>query len=177
MSAVTSTNWPFPLFFKNWILEFVGHCVPFHHSLENTITSINPSELKSNALAQLENAYLEVSKVRDSYWGVAALHQVGYAYEQLGKQLASPPAINGASLEDVKKQLAPLSENALKKALEFYTNAQATAKKFGIYSDYTALLAVSLQRSKSGNLAFQDWVVLPDFLGGEVPMSIANKLQ
>ncbi len=134
-------------------------------------------EVKSNALAQLENAYLAVSKVRDSYWGVAALHQIGYAYEQLGKQLANPPAINGASLEDVKKQLAPLSENALKKSFEFYSNAQTTAKKFGVYSDYTALLAVSLQRSKAGNLAFQDWVVLPDFLGGEVPMNIANKLQ
>ena len=134
-------------------------------------------EVKSNALAQLESAYLEVSKVRDSFWGVAALHQIGYGYEQLGKQLANPPAINGAPLEDVKKQLAPLSENASKKALEYYTNAQATAKKFGVYSDYTSLLAVSLQRSKAGNLAYQDWVNLPDFLGGEVPTSIANKLQ
>ena len=143
-----------------------------------TVASLQKSiEGKLDALTKLEASYLEVSKIGDSYWGVAALHQIAYAYEQFGKQLSNPPSIDGAKIEDVKKQLEPNATGALKKSNEYYSAAQKTAKQFGVNNDYTVLLANSMHRAKGASLSFDDWILIPDFLGGEVPGNIATKLQ
>lgn len=153
---------------KYLALSLKGGTVP---SLQKSIVA------KAEALAKLEASYLEVSKIGDSYWGVAALHQIAYAYEQFGKQLSNPPAIDGAKLEDVKKQLEPNALDALKKSKEYYSAAQKTAKQFGVNNDYTVLLANSMHRAKGENITFDDWVISPDFIGGEVPGNVASKLQ
>lgn len=134
-------------------------------------------EAKSNALAQIEQEFGQVTVTGDAYWGAAALHQVGLAYEQLGDMLSNPPGIQGAKIEDVKKQLAPLASQAYDKSREFYKNGLQTARKFGVYSDYTSLLSGALARRAGSKLSFSDWVLEPDFIGGEVSSRVSSRVQ
>jgi TolA-binding protein len=134
-------------------------------------------EKKSVALNEIEQQYSQVTATKDAYWGAAAYHQVGIAYEQFGDLLSNPPGIKGAKPEDVKKQLAPLAGQAYDKAKEFYRNGFQTARKFGVYSEYTAKLTTAIARRSGSKLTFSDWVLMPDFIGGEVSSRVRSRVQ
>lgn len=134
-------------------------------------------EKKSNALAQIEQEFAQVTSTGDAFWGAAALHQVGLAYEQLGELLSDPPAIKGAKKEDVVKQLAPLAGQAFTKAKDFYKTGLDNARKFGVYSEYTTKLSGALARRSGSKLSFSDWVLMPDFIGSEVSQRVSSRVQ
>lgn len=132
---------------------------------------------KTQGLNAVENAFAQVISVQDAYWGIAAQYQVGRAYELVGEAYANPPGIKGAKIEDVKKQLAPLSKAAFKKAQGFFTKAQKDSERFNIYSEYSRLIAEALQRRNNRGLTTQDWVLMPDFLGSPISQNLSEELR
>ena len=132
---------------------------------------------KSAALGEIEQSFAQVTRTGDAYWGAAAYNQVGLAYEQLGDMLTNPPTIKGAKIEDVKKELAPQAKLAYDKAMEYYREGYKTARKFGVYSDYTIKLSSAIARRSGSKLSFNDWILMPDFLGSEVTSRVRNTVQ
>ncbi len=140
-----------------------------------TVEGLNASiQKKSQALAQLEQAYNQVLATKDSFYGIAALHQIGFAYEDTAKLLSNPPGIKGAKIEDVKKQLAPLANDALNSAKNFYNQASQLIQKFNVYNTWTPRVNEAIARMQNRPLKFQDLVVTPDFVGSEVPYNVAS---
>lgn len=134
-------------------------------------------EKKAGAFVQLEKAMGDVVGTKDSWWGVAALYSVGHAHEQYADALENPPAIQGASKEDVVKQLAPQIKERRAAALNVYKTAQDTVNKFKVYNEWSLKALTGLSRTSGKKLTLQDFVVQPDMLGTEVPQSIANALR
>ena len=132
---------------------------------------------KTRALQQVEQAFREVIQVQDAYWGVAAQYQIGKAWENIGKAYGSPPGIKGAKIEDVKKQLAPLSGEAYKKSLGFYRKAAQDSERYDIYSEHSRLITEALLRQKAPELSTEDWVLMPDFLGSPISTNLRDELR
>jgi TolA-binding protein len=140
-----------------------------------TVETLNQSiQQKSQALAEVEKTYGQVLATKDSFWGIAALHQIGFAYEDVANQLANPPGITGAKIEDVQKQLAPLAADATKSAKNFYQQAADLVKKFSVYNTWTPRVNEAISRMEKRPLKFQDLVVSPDFIGSEVPYEVGS---
>lgn len=133
-------------------------------------------EAKGKALAQIRTSYDQVLAVKDAYWGVAALHQLGFAYENFGRMLENPPAIQGAKPEDVKKQLEPQVKQILGEAKNWYNAAQDSVAKFSAYSEWSAKVVTAQARLAGSKVSFLDWIVTPDFLPADVPESAASIL-
>jgi TolA-binding protein len=133
-------------------------------------------QAKTAALESLEKTYGQVLNTKDSYWGIAAYHQIGFAYEQLAGQLKNPPAITGAKIEDVKKELAAPAAKLEAKAREFYTAGLNIAKKLDVYNEWPGKLKVSLARMQGKVVSYDDWIITPDFVGSEVPTAVASSL-
>ena len=87
--------------------------------------------------------------------------------------LTNPPTIKGAKIEDVKKELAPQAKIAYDKAMEYYREGYAV-RKFGVYSDYTIKLSSAIARRSGFKLSFNDWILMPDFIGSEVTSRVRN---
>lgn len=134
-------------------------------------------QAKAQALKSLENTYGQVVATKDSYWGTAALHQIGLATEQFAAQLENPPAITGAKKEDVVKQLAPQVEQIKKAALDWYRSAQQTIVRYKVYNEYSLKVINSLARITGSKIQFEDYVVEPDFLGSQLPSNIVKQIQ
>lgn len=132
---------------------------------------------KTQALQKLGQAFSEVIQVQDAYWGVAAQYQIGLAWERISKAYAEPPGIKGAKLEDVKKQLAPLSQEAYKKSLNFYRKAAQDSNRYDIYSEHNRLITEALLRQKAPQFSTDDWVLMPDFLGSPISPKLADQLR
>lgn len=122
-------------------------------------------ENKTMHFQRLETALTNVIQVGDPTWGVAALYEIGYAWENFGQLYENPPHIKGTTREDVKKQLAPSAQQAYNAALATFRKAQTDALKFGVYSSYSRLVYEGLSRRNGKNLTSSDWVLMPDFLG------------
>jgi len=142
-------------------------------TVEDMLSSI---QKKTAALNRVEKVYGQVLNTKDSYWGIAAYHQIGFAYEQFSKMLKNPPTIKGAKISDVQKELSGTANQATKKALEYYNAGLAIARKLSVYNDWPAKLKTSLARMRGKTVSYADWVVTPDFIGSEVPKDVSSEV-
>ena len=131
-------------------------------------------QAKAAALGQVEQAYSQVVATKDSYWGVAALYSIGIANEQFAELLANPPPIKGAKRADVLAQLKPQIDQVRAAAANWYKTAADTFSKFRVYNEYSIKTINALARVSGKNFQFDDYVFTPDFLGSEMPASLAN---
>jgi TolA-binding protein len=132
---------------------------------------------KVAGLGKVQQAYDQVIATKDSYWGVAALYQLGYARELIARDLEDPPEIKGATRDDVVKQLAGDAKAARQEAAKFYGQALDAVEKFMVYNEWAAKALSGAARNAGKNVSFDDMIVQPDFLGGEVPESIASAVK
>jgi len=132
---------------------------------------------KEKALAALEETYQKVVKTKDSYWGVAALYQLGNASEQFAADLQDPPEINGAPKADVIKELLPRVKLLKERALKYYLSGQEIMSKYSVYNEWSVKTISGILRVKGDKVAFDDWVIAPDFLGAEVPQGMVASLR
>ncbi|MEZ4742150.1 MAG: hypothetical protein R3B45_06865 [Bdellovibrionota bacterium] len=142
-------------------------------TVENMLASIKK---KTASLERLEKAYGQVLNTKDSYWGIAAYHQIGFAYEQFTSLLKNPPAIKGAKISDVQKELSGSAAQAQKKAVDYYTAGLDIARKLSVYNEWPAKLKTSLARLQGKTVSFADWVITPDFVGSEVPEDVSSEV-
>jgi TolA-binding protein len=134
-------------------------------------------EVKATALAQVEQTYQRVVGTKDAYWGVAALYQMGVAHEHYAEALSNPPAIQGATKEDVVKELAPQIAERRKAAANWYKLAQDTVTQFRVYNDWSLRVIGGINRLSGKRVQFDDFVVQPDFLGSELASSMAGAVK
>lgn len=132
---------------------------------------------KATALNSLKRSMDQVIATKDSYWGVAALYENGRAFEEFADELANPPAIKGASAEDVKKQLAPQVQGARQEAAGFYKIAMETMTKFKVYNKYSRKVVTAVARSGGAKVTMEDWVPLADVIGAEVSETVAAEVR
>ncbi len=140
-------------------------------SVDNLANSI---QKKAQMIPAVQKNYDQVLATKNPYWGVAALYQLGYSRELLALELSNPPAIKGASPEDVKKQLAGDANSARAEAKKFYEQAIQSIEKFQVYNQWAARSVSGLARINGQKVTFDDIVVIPDFIGGEVPSDVAS---
>ncbi len=132
---------------------------------------------KAGALGKLRQSMDSVIANKDSFWGVAALYENGRAYEEFAAEMDNPPAIKGASIDDVKKKLAPQAEAARKEAANFYKIAMETMGKFHVYSNYSRRVVSGAAKSSGSKLLMEDWLEVPDLVGSEVSESVAAEVR
>ncbi len=125
-------------------------------------------DAKAVALQRVKTAFDRVTATKDSYWGVAALHQLGYVHEAFAKTLEKPPAIQGAKQEDVLKQLTPQIQQLNQEALNWYKLGMDTVTQFKAYNEWGPRLIDAVARVSGSGATFEDWVVDADFVGTEV---------
>jgi hypothetical protein len=133
-------------------------------------------EKKAVALKQVEDTYNQVVGTKDAYWGVAALHQMGFANELYVNSLENPPEIKGASKEDVLKELAPQIAERKNAAKTWYRAAQETVTKFKVYNEWSVKVLNSQARLEGRTFTFDDYTVTPDILQTEIPANLVGRL-
>ena len=143
-------------------------------TVEKLLASI---QAKAAQLQMVEQTYSQVVATKDSYWGTAALFQIGLATEQFSSQLSNPPAIKGAKKADVIKQLEPQVQQLKNAAKNWYTTAQKTISQYKVYNSYSLKVINALSRINGSKLQFDDYVVEPDFLGSELPSNLIKDIQ
>lgn len=138
---------------------------------------------KVQALMKLKQAYEQVTKTGDAYWGVAAVYQMGYAHELLAQDLERPPQIMDPGTRkpvpqaDVVKQLEGDAKGAHAEAEKYYRLALNSVPKFLVYNEWAAKTHSGLSRMSGKNINFDDLIVRPDFMGAEVPENVASAVQ
>ncbi|MCX6123208.1 MAG: hypothetical protein NTV34_00420 [Proteobacteria bacterium] len=143
-------------------------------TVDNLAASI---QRKAGAIGLVDKSYNEVVATKDAYWGVAALYQMGFARELLALDLENPPAITGASIEDVKKELAPQAASARAEAKKYYQFAVESISKFSVYNEWAGKSVSGLARISGQKLSFEDVAVIPDFIGSDISAPIAQAVQ
>ena len=143
-------------------------------TVDNLAKSI---ENKGVGLQQVEQQLSKVVNTKDPYWGVAALYQLGMANEHFAEILANPPAIQGASREEVLKELAPQIAGRKQEAMKWYKTAQDTVSQFKVYNDWSIRVLAGVNRLSGKKLQFDDYVVSPDFMGSELAGSMTSSLK
>lgn len=144
----------------------------------NSVNRLQASlERKGAALLKLKSNYEAVMASGDSFWSVAALHQLGVAHEQFASLLENPPAIKGAKSEDVKKQLQPQVDAMKNEAVAYYKQAYKLVKEFKVYNKWSINVINAFYRVNDSKLKFDDYVVAPDFTGSEVSKSLVTSMQ
>ncbi|MDE3269673.1 MAG: tetratricopeptide repeat protein, partial [Pseudomonadota bacterium] len=134
----------------------------------NVNAMLRSMQVKSAELNKLEALYGRVLKTKDSYWGVAAFHQMAVANIHYAQNLLNPPQIKGAKIADVKKQLAPQASILHNKAKKFLANAQNTIRRYQIASPWVAKVNSQIGLLSARKRSFREWIDLPDFIGYEV---------
>ena len=132
---------------------------------------------KVAAYQKVDEAYGQVLATKDAYWGVAALYQLGFGYEQFALALENPPSIKGASQEDVVKQLAGDAASARTEAKKYYGSALESVQKYMVYNQWAAKALSGMARLSGKGVTFDDLVITPDFLGAEVPTSVSASVK
>jgi hypothetical protein len=143
-------------------------------TVDNLAASI---QKKAGAIPAVDKSYNEVLATKDAYWGVAALYQMGYAREVLAYDLENPPAIAGASVEDVKKELAPQVAAAKADAKKYYQFAVESIGKYSVYNQWAGKAVSGLARIQGQKLSFEDVALMPDFVGSEVSAPLVQAVQ
>lgn len=134
-------------------------------------------QTKSASLQQLQQALGQVLQVKDPYSGVAAYVQLGLANEALSEELANPPVINGASKADVVKELGPQIAATKQAALGWYQEAVKVVNGFAVYSKDSVKAISGLARIGGRKFSFDDFVVMPDFVGNQVTSQWVSALR
>ncbi|MGE0173464.1 MAG: tetratricopeptide repeat protein [Oligoflexales bacterium] len=134
-------------------------------------------EKKALALKQVEDTFNQVVGTKDAYWGVAALHQMGYANELYVNSLENPPEIKGASKADVLKELAPQITERKNAAKTWYKASQDTIRKFKVYNEWSVKVLNALARIEDRTFTFDDYTVTPDILQTQVPSNLVGRLE
>jgi TolA-binding protein len=134
-------------------------------------------ENKALGLKKVEQQLSAVTNTKDAYWGVAAIYQLGLANEHFAEILSNPPAIEGASKEDVIKQLTPQIQGLKGEAMKWYKTAQDLVTQFKVYNDWSIRTLAGINRMSGKKMQFDDYVVAPDFLGSELASSMASSLK
>ncbi|MEY4631220.1 MAG: hypothetical protein RIQ81_1340 [Pseudomonadota bacterium] len=132
---------------------------------------------KAGALGRLKQAMETVAATKDSYWGVASIYETGRAFEAFASDLENPPGIKGASIEDVKKQLAPQAQKARQEAATLYKIALDTIGKFNVYSDYSKRVVTAAAKLGGAKLVMEDWIQTPDLVGSDVSETVAAEVR
>jgi hypothetical protein len=132
---------------------------------------------KNEALGRLEASFGQVVSAGDSFWGVAALHQVGIANEQFYDMLSDPPTIAGAKKSEVVAALAGDAGAFRKKAQNYYREAYGLVEKFQVYNEWSPKIITAFSRISDQPFTFDDFVVEPDFVASEVSSSIASEVR
>jgi TolA-binding protein len=143
-------------------------------TVDNLAASI---QKKAGSIPVIDKSYNEVLNTKDAYWGVAALYQMGYARELLAYDLDNPPSITGASIEDVKKQLAPQVAAARAEAKKYYQFAVDSIGKYSVYNEWAGKSVSGLARIQGQKLSFEDVALLPDFVGSDVAAPLVQAVQ
>jgi TolA-binding protein len=143
-------------------------------TIENLVKSI---QRKAGMLPEVDKAYNEVLATKDAYWGVAALYQLGFTRELLAIDLENPPAIQGATLEAVKAELAPQAQAQRAEAKKFYQFAIDSIQKHSVYNEWGGKAVSGLARISGQKLSFEDVALMPDFIGSDVPGKLAEMVQ
>ena len=99
------------------------------------------------------------------------------AYDGLAVEMENPPAIKGASIDDVKKKLAPQAQAARQQAAGFYKIAIDTMGKFHVYNDYSRRVISASAKANGSKVVMEDWVEVPDLVGSEVSESVASEIR
>lgn len=131
-------------------------------------------EKKGAALAKVKAGYDQVLATKDSYWGVAALHQVGVAYYDFAQLLDSPPGITGAKVEDVQKQLAPQAQQVRTEAVKAFDAAHETIEKYQVYNEWSPRVLATRNKIAGKSREFDDWVVTPDFVAASMARHVSE---
>jgi hypothetical protein len=132
---------------------------------------------KAKALQSSKAAFDRVTATKDSYWGVAALHQIAFLHESFAKDLSAPPAIQGAKPEDVVKQLSPQVASLQKEAANWYKIAIDTVHQFKAYNEWGPRSLNGLARVSNNRLSFEDWIINPDFIGAEMNPQLVSTIR
>ena len=140
-------------------------------TVDNLAASI---QKKAGGIPAVDKSYNEVLGTKDAYWGVAALYQMGYARELLANDLDNPPTIAGASLEDVKKELAPQVQAARAEAKKYYQFAVDSISKYSVYNEWAGRSVSGLARIQGQKLSFEDVALMPDFIGSDVAAPVVQ---
>jgi len=140
-------------------------------TVDNLAASI---QKKAGGIPAVDKSYNEVLGTKDAYWGVAALYQMGYARELLANDLDNPPTIAGASLEDVKKELAPQVQAARAEAKKYYQFAVDSISKYSVYNEWAGRSVSGLARIQGQKLSFEDVALVPDFIGSDVAAPVVQ---
>lgn len=128
-------------------------------------------------LNRLEEQYDKVIMTKDSYWGVAALHQKGVAYYDFAQALKNPPQIKGAKIADVRKQLLPQATALQARARGYFTSAQKTSRQFQVLNPWVARVNSRINMLAGKDRNFQEWVISPDFIGYEISQTLKSQVR
>ena len=134
-------------------------------------------QAKAGALQQLDAALGNVLATKDAYWGVAALYQAGLANQMYAEAMENPPAIEGATPEAVKKELAPQVAERLKVALDRYRLAFKTVNEYKVYNDWAVKTVNAIAKTGGSHFEFEDFVMRPDFVGTEIPSNFVGQIK
>jgi tetratricopeptide (TPR) repeat protein len=143
-------------------------------TVDNLLKTI---QAKGAALQKSIAAYKQVLDTGDSYWGVAALVQIAKSHEDMANQLKAPPQIKGAPYSDVVKQLSGDARAQEKEAIGFYRKALSAVSEFMVYNKWAAQAHIGLARMTGKSTKYDDLIVTPDFIGSEVPTSLAGAVK
>ena len=97
--------------------------------------------------------------------------------ELLAIDLENPPAIQGATLEAVKAELAPQAQAQRAEAKKFYQFAIDSIQKHSVYNEWGGKAVSGLARISGQKLSFEDVALMPDFIGSDVPGKLAEMVQ
>ena len=143
-------------------------------SVDKLLASI---QAKAASLQELDNALGNVLSTKDAYWGVAALYQAGLANQMYAEAMENPPAIEGATQDAVKKELAPQVAERRKVAMERFKVAFKTVNEYKVYNDWAIKTVNAIAKINGSRFAFDDFVVRPDFLGTEIPSNFVGQIK
>ncbi len=143
-----------------------------------TVDSLQGSiKEKVEALGAVQQAFDQVLAAKDAYWGVAAFYQLGYARELIADDLENPPQVQGATKAEVAGALAKDAKEAREGAAKFYRQALDSVQKYIVYNEWAAKALSGLARNAGKPVSFDDLIVKPDFIGAEVPGSVASAVR
>jgi TolA-binding protein len=133
-------------------------------------------EAKGAALLRVKTKLDAVLKTTDSYHSSAAFYYLGLIHKDYADKLSSPPAIQGASTEDVAKQLAPQVQALLKEALEFYRRGYDLLQKFKAYHPLASKNYDGMMEITKRPMRFEDLIGRDEFYGTMMSSSLADSI-
>jgi len=126
--------------FEDFAAKKIAGCHCQSRSREDKTLGAN-LKAKAKALLEVEAAYTEVIKTGSSHWGLAALVQLGRAYENMGDSLKNsdvPFYLTADQREIYQMRLEDKVYPQTQKAIETYKAAMEKSWELTLYDDDTA---------------------------------------